>query len=284
MRVIKGILAFLLAIILIISASLALGSYAVSEAISEDAVEKAITETDAVGQLTDNIIQHNTINLGGVYGETMQSVLKSDAMTAFFTEYTARCLQSQVYGEEMEEIGSDDLNMAFSQGMDECLANGTISMNEGERKMFDEALNAAMPNLTKGVNYVLDQMDLDAFVDEDTAEQIEMARTATSDQARYGAAGIAIIACLLIVVLYWRSKIGLIWCGAIILIIAAFLYLLSMMIDQTLNATGEGIVLSRQMLYVMVTYGAQAAMKVGAVIGGAMIIAFPVFRLVFRSR
>ena len=284
MRVLKGILAFLLAIILLLSASLALGSFAVSEAISEDAVEEAITETDAVGQLTDNIIQHNTINLGGVYGETMQTVLKSDAMTAFFTEYTARCLQSQVYGEEMEEIGSDDLNMAFSQGMDECLANGTISMNEGERKMFDVALYAAMPNLTKGVNYVLSQMDLDAFVDEETAEQIEMARTATSDQVRYGAAGIAIMACLLIVVLYWRSKIGLIWCGAIILVIAAFMYILSMMIDQTMASSGDGIVLSRQMLYVMVTHGTIAAMKVGAVVGGAMIIAFPIFRLVFRSR
>ncbi|MBR0456814.1 MAG: hypothetical protein IJJ01_09115 [Firmicutes bacterium] len=284
MRVLKGFLAFLLTIILLLSASLALGSYAVSEAISEDAVEEAITETDAVGQLTDNIIQHNTINLGGVYGETMQAVLKSDAMTAFFTEYTARCLQSQVYGEEMEEIGSDDLNMAFSQGMDECLANGTISMNEGERKMFDEALNAAMPNLTKGVNYVLNQMDLDTFVDEETAEQIEMARAATSDQVRYGAAGIAIIACLLIVVLYWRSKIGLIWCGAIILVIAAFMYILSMMIDQTMASSGDGIVLSRQMLYVMVTHGTIAAMKVSAVVGGAMIIAFPIFRIVFRSR
>jgi hypothetical protein len=284
MRVLKGFLAFLLAIILMLSASLAFGSYAISEAISEDAVEKAITETDAVGQLTDSIIQHNTINLGGVYGETMQSVLKSDAMTAFFTEYTARCLQSQVYGEEMEEIGTDDLNMAFSRGMDECLSKGTISMSEGERKMFDEALNTAMPNLTKGVNYVLNQMDLDAFVDEDTAEQIQMARTATSEQVRYGAAGIAIIACLLMVVLYWRSKIGLFWCGVIVLVIAAFMYILSMMIDQTLEATGDGIVLSRQMLYVMVTYGTHAAMKAGAVIGGAMIVAFPVFRLVFRSR
>lgn len=284
MRVLKGFLAFLLAIILMLSASLAFGSYAISEAISEDAVEKAITETDAVGQLTDSIIQHNTINLGGVYGETMQSVLKSDAMTTFFTEYTARCLQSQVYGEEMEEIGTDDLNMAFSRGMDECLSKGTISMSEGERKMFDEALNTAMPNLTKGVNYVLNQMDLDAFVDEDTAEQIQMARTATSEQVRYGAAGIAIIACLLMVVLYWRSKIGLFWCGVIVLVIAAFMYILSMMIDQTLEATGDGIVLSRQMLYVMVTYGTHAAMKAGAVIGGAMIVAFPVFRLVFRSR
>ena len=284
MRVLKGFLAFLLAIILMLSASLAFGSYAISEAISEDAVEKAITETDAVGQLTDSIIQHNTINLGGVYGETMQSVLKSDAMTTFFTEYTARCLQSQVYGEEMEEICTDDLNMAFSRGMDECLSKGTISMSEGERKMFDEALNTAMPNLTKGVNYVLNQMDLDAFVDEDTAEQIQMARTATSEQVRYGAAGIAIIACLLMVVLYWRSKIGLFWCGVIVLVIAAFMYILSMMIDQTLEATGDGIVLSRQMLYVMVTYGTHAAMKAGAVIGGAMIVAFPVFRLVFRSR
>ena len=168
--------------------------------------------------------------------------------------------------------------------MDECLANGTVSMNEGERKMFDDALNAAMPNLTKGVNYVLSQMNLDAFVDEETAEQIEMARTATSPQVRYGAAGIAIMACLLIVVLYWRSKAGLILCGALILVIAAFLFILSMMIDQTIEATGDGMVLSRQMLYVMVTYGVQAAMRVGAIVGAAMIIAFPIFRLVFRSR
>ena len=150
--------------------------------------------------------------------------------------------------------------------------------------MFDDALNAAMPNLTKGVNYVLNQMDLDAFVDEETAEQIEMARTVTSVQVRYGAAGIAIMACLLIVALYWGSKIGLILCGVIILVIAAFLFILSMMIDQTIEATGDGMVLSRQMLYVMVTYGVQAAMRVGAIVGVAMIIAFPIFRLVFRSR
>ena len=102
MRFIRGLLGFLLALILLASSVLALGSYAVAESISEGAVEKAITETDAVGMLTDNIIEHNTINLGGVYGETMQAILKSDAMTDFFTAYTARCLQSQVYGEEME--------------------------------------------------------------------------------------------------------------------------------------------------------------------------------------
>ena len=194
MRLLKGLVAFALAVILIASSALALGSYAVSEAISEEGVEKAITETDAVGELTDNIIQQNTVNMGGVYGETMQAILKSDAMTDYFTEYTARCLQSQIYGEEMEELGSDDLNMAFSRGTDECIANGTITMNKGERAMFDTALNLAMPALTEGINYVLSQMNLTDFVDEETAEQIEMARTATSDEVRYGAAGIAILA------------------------------------------------------------------------------------------
>ena len=64
MKVVKGFVAFALAVILAASAALALGSYAVTEAISEESVEKAIRATDAVGQLTDSIIQDNTVNLG----------------------------------------------------------------------------------------------------------------------------------------------------------------------------------------------------------------------------
>ena len=282
MRFIRGLLGFLLALILLASSALALGSYAVAESISEGAVEKAITETDAVGMLTDNIIEHNTINLGGVYGETMQAILKSDAMTDFFTAYTARCLQSQVYGEEMEEIGTDDLNAAFSEGMDECLEKGIIVMDQGERAMFDAALNAAMPNLTKGINYVLDQMDLTSFVDEDTAHQIEIARTATSNEVRYGAAGIAILACILLFALYWRSKFGMLLAGIMILVTTAFFYALSMMIDSTVDSSGSGLVLSRQMLYIMISYGSLQAVKAGAIIGGAMIVACPIFKLLFR--
>ena len=284
MRVLKGFVAFALAVILIASSALALGSYAVTEAISEDGVRKAITETDAVGQLTDNIIQNNTINMGGEYGQTMQSVLKSDAMTEFFAAYTARNLQGQIYGEDMEEIGADDLNMAFSRGMDECIENGSVTMGEGERKLFDAALNMAMPNLTEGVNYVLGQMNLTAFVDDETAHQIELARAATSDEVRYGAAGIAILACILLFALYWRSKLGMLLSGIMVLVVAAFFYLLSMMIDQTVASSGTELVLSRQMLYIMVSYGAAEAMKVGAVVGGAMIVACPIFKLVFRRR
>lgn len=274
----------MLALILIASSALALGSFAVGRAVSEDAVRQAITETDAVGQLTGNIIMHNTINLGGEYGETMQAILKSDAMTDFFTEYTARSLQSQVYGSEMEEIGSDDLNAAFSRGMDECLANGTVRMDEGERMIFDQALNTSMPTLTKGVNYVLDQMKLTDFVDEDTSYQLEAAQAATSDEVRYGAAGIAIMACILLIALYWRTKHGFFICGVIVLVTAAFFYLLAMMIDKTLDASSGSLVLSKQMLYVMVAYGAREAVRVGAVMGGAMIVACPVFKLLFRKR
>ena len=275
-------MAFALAIILIASSALALGSYAVTESISEDAVGKAITETDAVGKLTDNIIQNNTINLGGVYGETMQTILKSDAMTGFFTEYTTRCLQSQIYGQEMEELGSDELNAAFSRGMDECLEKGTISMDKGERVLFDGALNTSMPILTKGINYIFAQMDLLSFVDGDTAEQIRIARTATSDEVRYGSAGIAILACILLFALYWRSKFGMLLSGIMILLAAAFFFVLSMMIEQTVASSGASLVLSRQMLYIMVSYGAQQAVRMGVIVGGAMIVACPIFRLIFR--
>jgi len=284
MGFIRGLLAFVLALILIASTALALGSFAVSRAVSEDAVRQAITETDAVGQLTGNIIIQNTINLGGEYGPEMQAILKSDAMTDFFTEYTARSLQSQVYGTELEEIGSDALNEAFSRGMDECLANGTVTMDEGERMIFDQALNTAMPNLTEGVNYVLDQMRLTDFVDEDTSHQVELAQAATSDEVKYGAAGIAIMACLLLIALYWRSKMGFLISGLIVLFVAAFFFMLSIMLGQTMESGGSSIVLSRKMLFVMVSCGSMAAMRAGAVCGFAMIAAFPVFRLLFRNR
>ena len=127
--------------------------------------------------------------------------------------------------------------------------------------------------------------DVDRIVvDEETAEQIEMARTATSDEVRYGAAGIAILACILLFALYWRSKSGMLLCGILILVVAALFYGVSMMIDKTVTADGAGLVLSRQMLYIMISYGATEAMKVGTVIGGAMIVACPIFKLVFRSR
>ena len=155
-------------------------------------------------------------------------------------------------------------------------------MDQGERAMFDAALNAAMPNLTKGINYVLDQMDLTSFVDEDTAHQIEIARTATSNEVRYGAAGIAILACILLFALYWRSKFGMLLAGIMILVAAAFFYALSVMIDSTVASSGSGLVLSRQMLYIMVSYGSLQAVKAGAMIGGAMIVACPVFKLLFR--
>ena len=76
MGFLRGLLAFVLALILIASTALALGSFAVSRAVSEDAVRQAITETDAVGQLTGNIIIQNTINLGGEYGPEMQARLR----------------------------------------------------------------------------------------------------------------------------------------------------------------------------------------------------------------
>ena len=284
MKVVKGFVAFALAVILAASAALALGSYAVTEAISEESVEKAIRETDAVGQLTDSIIQDNTVNLGGRYGEIMQTVLKSDAMTDFFTVYTARCLQSQIYGEEMEEVGADDLNMAFSRGMDECIEDGSIDMGEGERKLFDIALNLAMPNLTEGVNFVLQQMDLTDFVDEESAKQIEMAKAITSDPVRYGAAGIAIMACLLLLVIYWRSKLGLLLAGIVVLIIAAMMLLASVYVDSGMGEGGGEVVLSRQMLFIMASYGLRQAMTVGGICGGALVVACPVFKLLFRHR
>lgn len=281
MKVFKVIIALLLSILLLASTSLVLGSYAVSKALSEEAIEKAIVETGAVDQLTDRILQENTSNLGGGWGDTMKSILKSDSMTEFFSAYTAKCLQGQIYNENYEEIGSDELNAAFQDGIDECIADGSINLSDFERKAFDTALNYSMPSLTKGINYVLEEMDLSSFVGDETAGQIETAKMLASPEVRYAALAASAILCLIIIIMFWRSKMGLIWCGVVILIAAAVFELFGFMLDGTVQSSGENIALSTRMLYVMVAYGLQKIAIIGGIAGAAAFPLCPILRKIF---
>ena len=291
MRVIRFLASVIVAAVLVASAGMAMGSFAVTEAVSQEAIEKAITETGAIDELTNNILAQNTVNLGGQYGQTMKEILKSDAMTEFFTAYTAGALQAKVLGEEgtagssyYEEIGSDDLYQAFSSGTDQCLAKGSISMNEGERTIFDGALKTAMPMLAEGINYVLTQMNLTSFVDEDMQQQIEIAHEITSDRFRYGTIGLGALAALLLFLLRWNRHTGFVWCGVCLLLVAAMFYIFAMMLEGTVESSSSFIALSSRMLYIMVAYGLQ---KIAIIGGGAGVLCFPacpIAKLIFRKR
>lgn len=283
MKILKTLIALILSVILLASVGMAMCSFAVDKSLSEESIEKAISETNAVDKLTDRILEQNTVNMGGEYGESMKAILKSDTMTDFFTAYTAKALRDQVYGDGGTEIGTDEMNQAFSEGMDECRANGSISMNSGERLLFDQALNSAMPNLTEGINYVLTQMNLTSFVDEETQEQIETAKKLASPEVRYGTIGIAIIICLIIIAFFWRSKLGMIWCSFCILLIAGFFWLIAMMLEGTMESSGDYLALSTKMLAVMISYGADYVAIATGLIGLAFIPGCLILRLLSRA-
>lgn len=283
MKIIKTLAAVMIALNLIAAAGLAMGSAATSRAISETAIEKAITATGAVDELTDRIIAQRTVNMGGRYGETMQTILKSDAMTAFFTEYTARALQSQIYDIELEEIGSDELNRAFSEGADECLAEGSISMGSTERLIFDKALNLAMPVLTEGINYVLKQMDLTDFVDGETAGYIETAKLLVSDKVRFGSAAFAVVMCVVLIAIFGGSMAGFVWAGVCILLDAVLLLIMSVMLGGSMQADGAELALSTRMMYVMMSEGLSYAGIAGGIPGAALIAIRGAIRGIFKS-
>lgn len=278
MKVFKVIVAVILSVLMVAAAGLSMGSFAVNKALSEDSIRTAITETDAIGQLTDNILRQSTSNMGGGYGDAMKAIMTSEEMTDFFTAYTASSIQSKVYGRECEEIGSDDLHQAFSRGTDECIENGSIEMGQYERKTFDTALKYSMPTLTKGVNYVLKQMNLDSFVDEETASQIEMAKRITSGEVRYGSLVIVLLVCVIIIMLFWRSRMGFLWCGICILVTAAFLGIFALMLDQTVASSSQYIALSTRMIYIMISNGLQYVAIAGGGAGLLMALLCPIFR------
>lgn len=266
-----------------------MGSYAVTEAVSEEAIHEAVVETGAVDELTDRILAQSTVNLGGHYGQTMKEILQSEAVTGFFTSYVAGCLQNQVRGEKAtagsgyyNEIGSEELYMAFSRGTDECIAKGSITMSQGERQIFDAALNIAMPVLSGGINYVITQMNITSFVDDEASRYIERAQLMTSDVFRYGSIIIAALACLSLLLLRHSRRSGLLWCGICVLLIAGLFLVISTMLGGTAQSSGGQIALSTRMLYMMASYGLKQVAVIAGIVGAACLPAWLLAKLVLR--
>lgn len=289
MKALKFIISLILAIILIGSAGVALGSFAMTEAVSEEAMEKAIVESNAIDEITSKILSEYTVNMGGEYGETLKVILKSDAMTEFFSAYTAGCLQNELRGEEgtagsgyYNEIGSDDLYQAFSAGVDECMSDGSISMSQGERKIFDAAIATVMPTLTKGINYVIQEMDLVSFVNDETAEKVRQAQIITSPPIRYGSIIAGLLACLGLIILRHEKRTGFLWCGICILLVAGLFFVYSIMLSGTQESSENFMSLSGRMMYIMLAYGVKRIAIVGGIIGAACLPAFGVVKAIFK--
>lgn len=150
---------WILMLVLLICECMVMGIYAVDAGSTEKNIRKALDESDIVSSIVKESLADNTVNGAGVYGEVIEELAESEAMTDFFASYISNGIRESVYGYEIEEIANDKLMAAVDKGIDQVNSSGGVQISSTEKQLFLNAVSQMTPELTKGINSVISSFE-----------------------------------------------------------------------------------------------------------------------------
>lgn len=280
MKTMKTISVIIIAILLFIAESLVMGLFAVDKAISEDSVKKAMQESGIVPQLVEEALSEATVNMAGEYGEKIEAVFRTDAMSDFLSSYAAAAISTELYGSQYEEIADDELMKAFSDGIDEVNQSGEYSISIMEEELLKQAMQQEIPDLTAALNEqagayeALDGEAAGQALDEDFSGQ-----TIMNPVAKLLIILLCALFCAALIALCWRSRLGFLWCGIILALVSVIYLSLYTLLGGFVSSSAAD-----QMMYSMMRTGFEGASTVGLVISAVFFIAFIIFKITSRRK
>lgn len=282
MKTAKTVITVLLCIILLVAETTALGLFAMDRALSRGTVKDAVHETDFAVKLTDEVLNSTTVNMGGRYGEMAEAVMKTEAMEEFFADYIDNAVKHEIYGQEYNEVSTDELMAAFNKGIKQAEKSGAVMLTDTEKDLVKKAMLQQAPDVTANLNELIGSYDsTEGDMVENAADPYSGFAAASGLGARALAWAVCAVVCILLIAIMWRSKFGFIWCG-VVTAITALIYL-------GLGSAGEGFLMGMvsdtpadEMLMYMISSGFGAAAVFGGIAAVIFFIAFIVLKIKHR--
>lgn len=264
-----------LVLILFIMECMFMGIFALDTGSSPESVRDGLETSQIVTKMTEEVLSESTVNMGGKYGEKMEAVMGTEAMTDFFTEYVSQGIQSVIYGKECEEIATDELLRSFAKGIGQVNDEGKLTIGPGEQALFLVAITAAAPDLTASLNEIMGKYQITtaggAEEAASQAESIALFAPVLTPAFRAGLAAAMIVALLLIVLFAKTHARGLVLSGAATLAAAALYGGLSV---RGYGSSSEPV---DTFISVLIEDGARTVSLGAGIIGGALLLLAIVF-------
>lgn len=282
MKVLKVFIALILSIVMICSCILCLGSFAIDKATCEESIRQALDKSNVIDTLMDEVLKDNTVNMGGVYGVAAKAIMQTDSMEQFIASYTTEALYAEFHGRQRQEIANDELMEAFAAGIEEAAAEKGFRLTPTENEMIREAMLVTIPALTDEINKSIETFETTS-IDQQTLQKLEYLKLLSSPGYRYGSLGNALLMLLLLVILFWRSRMGFLW-GAVNVILASCLYgVLALVSGSFGNQSSTFVEPMQQMIYTMCEYGSIRIAIAGGIAGVILIIICAIMRAFRRD-
>ena len=266
---------------MIMAAGFFFGGLAVDRAIAPKTIEKAINETGILAELTEEVLQNNTVNEGGAYGDKVRIIMDTDAMKGYIAEYLYTAIRSQILGQEMPEVAEKDLSKAFSAGVEEAVNTGKIMVTPEEEDLLRSEMKTVTPILTDSISGNL-ALFTTTHISGSEYKLAKIMAILTKPAVRYGSLAILLAAFLSIILLCRRSRLGFLCCGINLLIVAgAFAYAGRRIMQKA--AEGDASVM-RETLCCIGSDGLGQIAVTGAITGVLLAILCVIMRAVKRKR
>lgn len=172
MDALRKVTLWVLMLVLFICECMVMGIFAVDAGSAEKSIRKALDESEIVSALVMESLKANSVNGGAIYGETVEELAESDAMTDFFVEYISNGIRESVYGYQVEEIAYGKLLEAVDKGIEQVNAGGEVQISSDEKLLFMSAVSKAAPEMTEGIGKVISSFETTAGGD---AEEVSSA-------------------------------------------------------------------------------------------------------------
>ena len=174
MDALRKVTLWVLMLVLFICECMVMGIFAVDAGSAEKSIRKALDESEIVSELVMESLKANSVNGAAIYGETIEELAESDAMTDFFAEYISNGIRESVYGYQVEEIAYGKLLEAVDKGIDQVNAGGEVQISSDEKLLFMSAVSKAAPEMTEGIGKVISSFETTAGGDtEEVSSAVE---------------------------------------------------------------------------------------------------------------
>ncbi len=247
MKVLKVIFALIISFALLCSQGLLMAAFSCDKSFSADSVTKAIQETDFTQQLYDQALAQSNQAADEKVQEFLQSALKTDKASELIGDYASSAIGSILYGKEYSQFTKEDLNNLASDSLDELEKASGGLMTEAQKQQAMDYVNANGDQLVKEINDTLPVLESAAGVSSDEMAAISQVQKMLGAPVRAAMAAACLILGIILIALFWRSKLGFVWWAMVSFITGGVFVLLgssSSLLTSYIQDSGEGTTFS----------------------------------------
>ncbi len=243
MKVLKVILALILSFALFCGQGLLMGGFACDISFSAKSVTKAVQDTNFTKVLYDQAVEQSGADANPQAQEFLEKALETDAASQLVGSYASSAIGSVLYGREYAQFTKKDLMDLTSDSLDELDKSTGGVLTDDQKQAAMNYVRTKGDSLVAEMNKTLPVLEQTAAMDSEEAAAIAKVQRLFSPPVRAMLAGISMVLGVLLIALFWRSRLGFLWWAIVSFILAAVFLLLgtsSDLLTSYIQDSGEG--------------------------------------------